>query len=456
MGGWGGDKEVRTGTRHLVKRTFVREKVFEQVYKGKPDWEKRWGEKVQHIINQSEGSVAGRWARGEVNLHLDGHELYEDYEDQTTGTRVVAETSLLGKGDDNAKASLLAAQFTESRSTAQQSMSKVDVSDMMKLCQQLEGRAASAEDADDDDEVVEEEGGSPADDDADSSEEDGNELGRGSSTLFARLRAPLAKAKSSAARKAVAPVPESPRGSPSATANADARVVNMTLDGRTVRLKETLSAAISKVGKEIGETLRQFKEADDPTHILGGSPEYQTTLKGILKDVSASVGAIKTLQRRISQSKSDQALVPEAKELSDYLTVGERFCALLKGLTKKNGVIAQELDELVTEAELAKIAMNKTTLQIVWWARFQGEVQYSHIDEAVSLLKFHSRPATALAEHGRTPEDIYHVARFIFEDFFLRRLGNFSAKDCTLPIAKSPTRQELWGLKFATFRNMGV
>ena len=62
--------------RKIVKMTFVSEDLYEKLYANSSRDAARFGPST------TEGDARGRWARGEFNCHLPGHDFYEFYEDE--------------------------------------------------------------------------------------------------------------------------------------------------------------------------------------------------------------------------------------------------------------------------------------------------------------------------------------------------------------------------------------
>jgi hypothetical protein len=80
------DEEERQGTRAISRRTFVLEAVFKDRYE--KDFAKEdMPAKDNHFVNQTIGIHAGFWLPGDVNTHLPGHFLYEDYADVSVNFR---------------------------------------------------------------------------------------------------------------------------------------------------------------------------------------------------------------------------------------------------------------------------------------------------------------------------------------------------------------------------------
>ena len=84
-------EENCAGRRSISRWTFVEEHVWAEIYKQLPQYASRLGERDSGVQTDN-GEKDGFWIRGEFNCNLDGHHLFEYYDEQrTTITKVHAD-----------------------------------------------------------------------------------------------------------------------------------------------------------------------------------------------------------------------------------------------------------------------------------------------------------------------------------------------------------------------------
>ena len=66
----------------------MRADMYDQLYTDNLQYSFLFGDKTMHVVSDAEGPVPGYWVRGEFNLHLSGHELFEDYTDKSVTVSV--------------------------------------------------------------------------------------------------------------------------------------------------------------------------------------------------------------------------------------------------------------------------------------------------------------------------------------------------------------------------------
>ena len=91
----------------------MRAEVYDQLYKDNPQYSVLFGDKTMHVVSDAEGPVPGYWVRGEFNLNLPGHELFEDYTDKSVTVSVCQDNgeSPLSPGQGIDKYKVLAGNY---------------------------------------------------------------------------------------------------------------------------------------------------------------------------------------------------------------------------------------------------------------------------------------------------------------------------------------------------------
>ena len=84
-------QELRSGRKRILRRTFVRQEVYDTLYKGNSKYDNLFSDLQMHVVQISEGAVPGHWIRGDFNTNLPGHERFEEYEDNSNALQKIHE-----------------------------------------------------------------------------------------------------------------------------------------------------------------------------------------------------------------------------------------------------------------------------------------------------------------------------------------------------------------------------
>lgn len=149
-------EESRQGQRRIVRRTFVLKEVFVQLYQD-TTLANRFGELDTNVVVQKGMPTKdGYWTRGEFNLHLDGHHLFEDYEDDSVVLRREHDSGdfLLAATQVRDKHSALTSVHRAEMAKSQAKLRKLTPEDMLAMLGPLHAAPAVDTSADEPDEDV--------------------------------------------------------------------------------------------------------------------------------------------------------------------------------------------------------------------------------------------------------------------------------------------------------------
>ena len=106
----------------------MRAEMYDQLYKDNPQYSFLFGDKTTHVVPHAEGAVPGYWVRGEFNLNLPGHELFEDYTVKSVTVSLLQDNgqNALTPGQGLDKYKVLAGNYASNSKTGGRQLDGVD------------------------------------------------------------------------------------------------------------------------------------------------------------------------------------------------------------------------------------------------------------------------------------------------------------------------------------------
>lgn len=205
-----------------------------------------------------------------------------------------------------------------------------------------------------------------------------------------------------------------------------------------VRLRKNAQQEIDAAVDSL-EKMKDWSGLNDEETKLGKGSAFLQEVKKRGSDARALIGKLKSLQRRMSQSRIVESLAEEFSQIDDKLIPTLNAVSTISKKLALASCPANELIEAVDEAISQGLVLNSSVAATYWWSSVEQHVMFGKQEDAFLALRSSAQEATAVGEYGK--EWMHSTALNIVEDLFLRSLGNLKGCDFSAPIDKSSARK---------------
>jgi hypothetical protein len=422
----------------------VDEAVYEALYAGKPQ-EGVFGPKSMCTLSSDEPALSGYWTRGEFNTTLPGHHVFEDYFDTSVVQSVMHERgdegTQVGKDQALRKFQVLQQEQAEAKKKTDSSLSTFSAEQLLELARTLQGLGPHHEQAPSEEGTAIEEEEEEVRDSSSSDEEVGHR------SLFQRLQADRAVAKSCALGK-LASVGNQSQGSRVASSGAavgskssqssrvvpsasqSGRVVNMLDDGRFKRLKDSCEKEFADLQDSL-QAAHTLIDCDDQENTFGCGTVYLEVLKKKQNAAKVILNQVKLLSRRIDKSVHQSQLQDLAAKVNEVETeVIPVFLKFLAELIKPHGG-PLELLEAADMAMRRNLKLNANAIGRLWKASVEKDIMHGNFEAAAqhalrSSVHAQQMLAVTSEEKART------IIAFVVDEVLLSNLEKVKATEVGL------------------------
>lgn len=458
------DEEQRNGTKLVIRRTFILEKTFQELYSNDPIMKK--AERDQHFVTQKLGLQFGFWVPGSFHTELPGHFEYEDYEDLAVVQKTRHEQGdvQVDKGQAQRKFDALYKLQTADRAKAEQKMQAFTASDLLAMAGMStatsdQSKGPTEEEVSSDDESENDDDGAPRPTlwarargvAAPKAKSAGSQASGASTAASAASGAAAAaaskrsasasasqapaKASKKVATGASAPGTSSSRVPPSSPSIASEKgvdndhreLITIVHDGRFQRLKENLIAEIAGL-QEIAKRVCDLSMLNDQEKRNGSGATFASEVKARSKEIGKSQSALRTCIGRITRSTNKDALSDQLSVVQGLFDMGAAAMELLKALSSSSIAHVEVLEAFQHAAEHS-VSLSKTMAVVKWTHEALQEITYGRFAAACAMIKKDSAQVRFVESHGGDAESMKEIATALVEDLVMRLLAKLKASD---------------------------